>query len=219
MIIMLKELFEKYLKRKKEVGPEVVQVVETEPKEEFDITISRDDHVLKVEISDYVKMVDYYERMKEIDDFNLLDLICNAVLWNGQRQRVNKGSYYVIMHDCYLYNVFFGEEETIIDERVKVDEDTIQKHITLHHDGDYNYTHFKHNKELSTYYTKYYSKKGFPIKNFELSKEEAYEGISGLLNRFELVPGSSDILDVNIFRNNVLDDLVPYDEDIKKASV
>ena len=61
---MLKELFEKYLKRKKEVGPEVVQVVETEPKEEFDITISRDDHVLKVEISDYVKMVDYYERMK-----------------------------------------------------------------------------------------------------------------------------------------------------------
>ena len=169
-----------------------------------------------VDVSDYITIGDYVERMHEIDKYNLLELLGNAVLWNGRRQKVNKGSYFVIMHDGYLYNILLGDEETIIDERVKVDDHTVEKHITLHNDGDYNYTHFKHDKVGSTYYTMYYSKDGFPIKNFELTKEAAYDGIDGLLNRFELIPGSSDILDTNIFRKKVLDDLMPSEGVIKK---
>ena len=68
----------------------------------------------------------------------------------------------------------------------------------------------------STYYTMYYSKDGFPIKNFELTKEAAHDGISGLLSRFELIPGSNDILDIDMFRKNVLDDLIPSEGVIKK---
>ena len=120
------------------------------------------------------------------------------------------------MHDGYLYNILLGEEETIIDERIKVDDHTVEKHIDLHKNGDYNFTHFKHDKVGSTYYTMYYSKKGFPIKNFELSKEDAYELISDLLSRFELVPSSDNILDVNMFRDNVLDDLVPKSDGVSK---
>lgn len=211
---MLKELINKYLKRKKEVTTSVVEQIEE--KQEFDITISRSNNIFMVEISDYISICDFVERMKEIDQYNLLDLIGNAVLWNGKRQKVNKGSYFVIIHEGYVYNILLGECETIIDERVKVDDHTVEKHITLHQDGEYNYTHFKHDKVGSTYYTMYYSSKGFPIKNFELSKEDAYKGISELLNRFELVPSSEDILDVNIFRNAILDDLLPKDDSVVK---
>ena len=210
---MLKELIDKYLRRKKVVEEKIQPV---EEKQVFDISISRCNNVFIVDVSDYVTIGDYVERMHEIDNYNLLDLIGNAVLWNSKRQRVNKGTYYVIMHDGYLYNILLGEEETIIDERIKVDDHTVEKHIDLHKNGDYNFTHFKHDKVGSTYYTMYYSKKGFPIKNFELSKEEAYELISDLLSRFELVPGSDNILDVNMFRDNVLDDLVPKSDGVSK---
>ncbi|MBR6821347.1 MAG: hypothetical protein IKM55_03895 [Bacilli bacterium] len=210
---MLKELIDKYLRRKKVVEEKIQPV---EEKQVFDISISRCNNVFIVDVSDYVTIGDYVERMHEIDNYNLLDLIGNAVLWNSKRQRVNKGTYYVIMHDGYLYNILLGEEETIIDERVKVDDHTVEKHIDLHKNGDYNFTHFKHDKVGSTYYTMYYSKKGFPIKNFELSKEDAYKLISDLLSRFELVPSSNNILDVNMFRENVLDDLVPKSDGVSK---
>ena len=211
---MLRVLIEKYLKKKKRVQEVSTQPVEE--KQEFDINISRCNNIYMVDVSDYITIGDYVERMHEIDKYNLLELLGNAVLWNGRRQKVNKGSYFVIMHDGYLYNILLGDEETIIDERVKVDDHTVEKHITLHNDGDYNYTHFKHDKVGSTYYTMYYSKDGFPIKNFELTKEAAHDGISGLLSRFELIPGSNDILDIDMFRKNVLDDLIPSEGVIKK---
>ena len=211
---MFRELIDKYIRKKKHV--EEISIQQIEPKQEFDINISRCNNIFMLEVSDYITIGDYVERMHEIDNYNLLDLIGNAVLWNSKRQRVNKGTYYVIMHDGYLYNILLGEEETIIDERIKVDDHTVEKHIDLHKNGDYNFTHFKHDKVGSTYYTMYYSKKGFPIKNFELSKEEAYELISDLLSRFELVPGSDNILDVNMFRDNVLDDLVPKSDGVSK---
>ena len=211
---MLRVLIEKYLKKKKRVQEVSTQPVEE--KQEFDINISRCNNIYIVDVSDYITIGDYVERMHEIDKYNLLELLGNAVLWNGRRQKVNKGSYFVIMHDGYLYNILLGDEETIIDERVKVDDHTVEKHITLHNDGDYNYTHFKHDKVGSTYYTMYYSKDGFPIKNFELTKEAAHDGISGLLSRFELIPGSNDILDIDMFRKNVLDDLIPSEGVIKK---
>ena len=211
---MLRVLIEKYLKKKKRVQKVSTQPVEE--KQEFDINISRCNNIYMVDVSDYITIGDYVERMHEMDKYNLLELLGNAVLWNGRRQKVNKGSYFVIMHDGYLYNILLGDEETIIDERVKVDDHTVEKHITLHNDGDYNYTHFKHDKVGSTYYTMYYSKDGFPIKNFELTKEAAHDGISGLLSRFELIPGSNDILDIDMFRKNVLDDLIPSEGVIKK---
>jgi hypothetical protein len=211
---MLKELIEKYLKKKQRSIKSVVQ--DSDRKQQFDITITRNGNVIKIDVSDYISIIDYVDRMKELDQFNLLDLLGNAVLWNSKIQGVNKGTYFVITHGDYLYNVLIGGEETIIDERIKVDDHTVEKHVNLHINGEYNYTHFKHDKVGSTYYTMYYSKKGFPIKSFELSKEDAYEGISELLSRFELIPGVSDILDINVFRSSILDDLVLRSDGVSK---
>jgi hypothetical protein len=211
---MLKELIEKYLKKKQRSIKSVVQ--DSDRKQQFDITITRNGNVIKIDVSDYISIIDYVDRMKELDQFNLLDLLGNAVLWNSKIQGVNKGTYFVITHGDYLYNVLIGGEETIIDERIKVDDHTVEKHVNLHINGEYNYTHFKHDKVGSTYYTMYYSKRGFPIKNFELSKEDAYEGIDGLLTRFEETPGCSEILDVDSFRKSILDDLIPKSDGVVK---
>ena len=87
---MLKELIDKYLRRKKVVEEKIQPV---EEKQVFDISISRCNNVFIVDVSDYVTIGDYVERMHEIDNYNLLDLIGNAILWNSKRQRVNKFIY------------------------------------------------------------------------------------------------------------------------------
>ena len=204
---MFKELIAKYSKRKK--GVEMLTIQSVEDEKLFDINITRYDNLFKVEVSDYISIIDYVERMKEIDQFNLLDLICNGVLWNSKSQQVNKGTYYVVINDGFLYNVFVGENKIIIDERVKVGDHTEQRHIISHENGDYNYTHFKHDEIGSTYYTMYYSNKGFPIKAFELSKEDAYSGVQELLSNIELIPNMDSIIDVNRLRDKILEDLIP----------
>ncbi len=212
---MLIELIEKYIKRKKKVEENAVLPV-VEEKQEFDITISKINNIFMVDVSDYISIVDYVERMKKIDSFNLLDLICNAVLWNGSKQKVNKGSYFVVVHNDALYNIFLGEDEVSIDERVRAGEETHEKNLTLKNDGIYHYASFKHDKTGSTFYTMYYSKDGFPIKAFELSKEDAHEEISEFLERTELIPGVQDILNINDFRLNVLDDIVLKSDGVSK---
>lgn len=209
---MFKELIEKYLNKK------VIKPIDQdlEEKQQFDITITRNNNVFKIDVSDYISIVDYVDRMEEIDNFNLLNLLGNAVLWNSKRQYVNKGIYFVIIHGDYLYNVLLGEDKTIIDERIKVDDHTVEKRVDLDINGEYNYTHFKHDKAGSTYYTRYYSKSGFPIPSLELSKDDAYQGISEVLSNIELVPGIENVLDVNMFRSKILDDMVPQSDSVAK---
>lgn len=204
---MLKELIDKYFRKKKKLEDKGVQVIDD--KQKFDISISRSKNIFTIEVSDYISIIDYVDRMKEIDQFNLLDLLGNALLWNGSKQKVNKGCYYVIMHDGYLYNLFIGEDSMGIDERVKVGENTHERIVSLKDEGDYNFTSFKHDKVGSTFYTMYYSKKGFPIPALELSRDAAYQEISEVLSNVELVPGIEDILDISKFRTDILDDLVP----------
>ncbi len=216
---MFKELINKYLRKKKYVE-ERTRVVVPEPvieeeKVEFDINVSKDENIFMITVSHYITISDFVERMHEIDADDLSEQLGNALLWNGSLQKVNKGTYYVIIHNGYLYNVFLGEDNIGIDERIKVGENTHEKIISLKHDGDYNYTSFKHDKVGSTFYTMYYSKSGFPIPILELTREEAYQEISEVLSNIELVPGIEEVVDVNQFRNAVLDDLVPSGSELK----
>ena len=80
-----------------------------EEEEEFTLTTSKEDNVFKVEISDYIKIMNYVKRFKENDPYKLYDSISNNILRNGDRQRVNKGTYFVIYEANRLYNVLFQD--------------------------------------------------------------------------------------------------------------
>ena len=215
---MFKELIDIYLRKKKNVAERTGNVtseavVETE-KVEFDINVSKGENKSMITVSDYITISDFVERMHEMNEDELSEQLVNAFLWNGRKQKVNKGTYYVIEHNGYLYNVFLGEESVGIDERIKVGEETHERIISLGYDGNYDYTNFKHDKFGSTFYTMYYSKKGFPIPALELSREVAYEEISAVLSNIELVPGIDAIVDVNRFRTSILDNMVPSGDEI-----
>ena len=60
-----------------------------------DILISRQENYDKVTVADYYTINEYIEKMKEIDKWNIEEQLNTSVVWNSERQKVNKGTYYV----------------------------------------------------------------------------------------------------------------------------
>ena len=152
------------------------------------------------------------------DEYSILDLLCNGVLWNGKKQKVNKGTYYVINTSNCLYNILFTDETIDIEERIKLEldgqtqkENIIQDRIITFkvNKDEYNYFSAKHESNGNTYYTKYYSKdKRNSFKNLELTEEAAYEEIASIISNLEAINGITNILDIELLKEHILEDLI-----------
>ena len=206
-------MFEKFLNKIKNKKNKQT-VVETK-KDHFNINIDKIDDVLKMEISDYITITDYFEKMKEIDKYNLLDLVCNSVLWNSKKQLVNKGTYYILSYDGRLYNIILNEEGLKLDERIKVDGITEEKVIRINSNNDYSFSSLKHDKTGSTFYTKFYDNSTLKMGRLELSESKAYEQIETLIKNLKEDERISDILDIEQVEN-VLKDIKKKSGQIKK---
>ena len=99
-----------------------------EKQSDFDITISTENNISKIVISDYISIGDYIKKSESSDEFHLLNLLSNSVLWNNRKQKVNKGIFYVTSTSNRLYNIFFTDKTIKIDERTKIEfDETFQK--------------------------------------------------------------------------------------------
>ncbi len=83
----------------------------------------------------------------------------------SDKQKVNKGIYYVILIDNRIYNILFTDDKLQIDERISPinDEYANKENITqervityLPTQNKYRYYSAKHESNGNTYYTKYY---------------------------------------------------------------
>lgn len=146
-----------------------------------------------------------------------MDKICNCVLWNSDKQKVNKGIYYVISVDNCLYNILFTDDKVKIDERInkEVDEQTqkeniIQERVITYNVNKNQYRYFsaKHESDGNTYYTRYYNKnRALKFGNLELTEEETYEEVKSVISNLESIEGIETILDVGLLKEHVLNDL------------
>jgi len=206
-------VFEKFLNKIKNKKNKQT-VVETK-KDHFNINIDKIDDVLKMEISDYITITDYFEKMKEIDKYNLLDLVCNSVLWNSRKQLVNKGTYYILSYNGRLYNIILNEEGLKLDERVKIDDITEEKVIRINVNNDYSFSSLKHDKTGSTFYTKFYDTNPIKMGNLELSESEAYKQIELLIKNLKEDERICSIFNVEQLEN-ILKDIEKKNNSIKK---
>ena len=96
------------------------------------INISNDNNIFKIEITDYISINDFIKVRDTSDKYKILNKLCNGVLWNSDKQKVNKGIYYVIAINNAIYNILFTEEKIKIDERksINFDELTQKENIT-----------------------------------------------------------------------------------------
>lgn len=229
---MSKDLIDKLKVTKKNLQNSIInnKNIKNKPVEEhynFKITISAEKNIYKVEISDYISISDYIQKMKSSDEFRILHLICNSVLWNSDKQKVNKGTYYVITIDNGIYNILLTEEKIKINKRtkIKIDEQTQKENITQErvitfdiNNNEYHYFSAKHDKIGNTFYTRYYSKNRlFSLGALDLSREETYDEIKSIIYNLESIEGIQNILDVQLLKDNILDDLCNNSPQRKKT--
>ncbi len=186
----------------------------------FDITISKENNFFKMLISDYISVSDYVERMRLIDKYDLISLICNGVLWNVDKQKVNKGVFYVISIDNQLYNIFNDGDHFKIDERIYKEDITEEKMIRFNiSDNNYKYTSCKHyGRNGSTFDVRYYNNNNDNLSfgKLDLSREEAITGVSLLISNLESIDDIENILDVDLLKKQVLNDLDKDSSETKK---
>lgn len=132
---MFRELIDKLKAKKKQIQNCRTDnnIIEIKPIDQnrFYITISNQNNISKIEINDYISIGDYVSIMKSSNEYRILDLLCNCVVWNSNKQKVNKGTYYVITINNYIYNILFAGDKIIIDERTnkELDEQTQKENI------------------------------------------------------------------------------------------
>ena len=220
---MFRELINKLILKKQQLQKNntnndadiVTKAIEEE--KEIDIKISKYDNIYKIEIDDYISIDDYIKKMESSDKYRILDFLCNGVIWNSNKQKVNKGTYYVITINNRIYNILFADEKIEIDERTKkeIDEQTRKENITEErlitfdsNKNEYNYFSAKHDKTGDTYYTRYYYKNRLlNLGELDLTEEETYEEIYLVISNLETINGITNILDIELLKEYILKDL------------
>lgn len=228
---MFKELIDKLKAKKKQLQNYRIEnnTMETKTVEQnkSHITISVQNKISKIEINDYISMEDYEKIMKSSEEYHILELLCNCVLWNSNKQRVNKGTYYVIIVDNRIYNILFTGDKIKIDERTKIqlDEQTQKENITQEraitlniNKNEYRYYSAKHDKTGNTFYIKYYNKNRlYSLGTLDLNKEEAYEEVNSVIHNLENIEGIKNILNIPFLKTNILEDLGKSFQQRKKS--
>lgn len=197
-----------------------------EKQSDFDITISTENNISKIVISDYISIGDYIKKSESSDEFHLLNLLSNSVLWNNRKQKVNKGIFYVASTSNRLYNISFTDETIKIDERTKIEfDETFQKEnvteervITFNiNTNEYHFFFAKHDNNGSTYYMRYYNKNRlYSFGSLDLSAEETYNEISLVIYNLENINDIEKIIDIENLKKQILESLKKDFERIKK---
>ena len=207
---MFTELIRKLINKREELV-EVSSHVDTEKKEKkkIDIVVDTYKNFFRMYISDYVPVIEYDERTNEIDPDKMSDNISMNIMWNSGRQEINKGTFYVLLEDNVIYNFMLDGDKIKIDERIKFDEESHERIFSFDlGSGAYRLVFFKHDRFGSTFYNMSYPPDKY-MEEFGLTREETYDEVKGLLERVSGVENVLDLIDVNLVKQRVLNDLKP----------
>ena len=219
VIVMFRELINKLKVRKQQLQKHKTNndIVETKLQEEIDVKISKQDNIFKIEIDDYISIADFVNKTNSGDEYRILGMLCNCVLWNSGNQKVNKGVYYLIIIDNRIYNILFTKDKIKIDERIKLrideysnKENIIQERVITYNlnKNEYSYYSAKHESDGNTYYTKYYNKnRKYSLGELDLSEEETFEEVNSVFSNLETINGIKNILDIETLKDFILKDL------------
>lgn len=212
---MFKELINKLKGRKQKLENYTTYVEQEEKKEKDNIIVSEENGICKIDILDYISIGEYVKVTDLGGIYSILSSISNSVLWNSDKQKVNKGIFYVINVDNRLYNILINDEIIKIDERIQKEFDdernkdniTEERIITFSiNSKEYWYTSFRHDKTGDTYYTKYYGLK-YDLGPLELSDNDAFSDIKMVFDNLLNIQNIENILDISLLNKYILEDL------------
>ena len=157
-----------------------------------------------IEIKDYMTVPEYLEEKSRI---NLNNITFN-VLWNSEKQCINKGIVFVFFCGELSYNVLIADGFYKIDEVHKCKKSRKEKLLKYKANfRDYYYASMIHNEAGSTINTSCYSKNPNDIFGLTLTPKEAYDDILKIMENLQCVSGIENALDLESFTTFILEDI------------
>lgn len=180
------------------------QSIKTKENTSPDITISKNNDIIKLEISDYMAPFAFLERLKAKDNYNLYNMLGNEVIWNSKYQCINKGNIYAFNHNGIIYNILIDKENVVIDERYRrygVKEERILRFNEKN--GSYSFFNCKFDDIGSSYELKNYSSDDNNLSFFEISKDDFTTEFNLIMTNLETVPEIRNIINVDLIKQSI----------------
>ena len=167
---------------------------------------SKEGKILKMKLSNDLTMEEYAEIVCAVDQYAITDMISNSLLWDNKKQKINKGSYYVLSANGILYNVYVDEFDVVIDVRTKEGNITAESVINYNLiNNKYSLHTFENDEKGSTSNVRYYENSGIRMIANKISRDEAYKIINDIL--INLVGLNIDRLDMDSIKDSILTDM------------
>lgn len=206
---MFRKIIEKLSDKKRRLlhanSSKIPKIIETL---DLKIALIKEEDYFKMEINDYISIVDYVDRMKSIDKYGIEQMVSNAVLWNSKYQKVNQGIYYIIPFENKLYNILINADFVKIDERIHKNK-IVEEKIFLFDivDKDYSYTYHNHDEFGDTFLTRYFNKQGLSFGKLDLAAEEFIYDFKLLINNLKMLKHINKIIELETIEQFVHLDL------------
>lgn len=157
-----------------------------------------------IEIEDYTSVEEYADLSTKI---NLKDVAFN-IIWNTERQCINKGFIFVFRHMGKLYNILVDEGLTSINEKTFIEDETEERVLRIDFSKeDYYYAILKHNSIKSTTETKIFSKDNSLSFDPVLPSRVALEEVTKLVENLQGVDGIENVVSIEKVNETVISDL------------
>lgn len=165
---------------------------------------TKDNNIIKLEISDYMNPFAFLEQIKSKDIYNVYNMLGSGVLWNSHYQCINKGTIYTFNHNNKLYNILVDGDDITIDERFNQDRTRKERSLTLNKArGYYRYFECTHDEIGSSHDIKYYSKDRSNDSLTNMAKEEFKSSFESIISNLSCVSGIKNIIDIDLIKTSI----------------
>lgn len=135
------------------------------------------------------------------------------VLWNSQKQCINKGTLFTFYSEENLYNIFLSDSFYKIDECHQANKICEEKILMVYPmNKEYSYTLMKHDQIGSTFFIRSFSNMIYDSTDFDLSAKEAFQGIQQIIGNLLCVAGIEYIINWSEFYEIVYADIASREE-------
>ena len=156
----------------------------------YKVHFEEKDKFTKMTIDDDIVMQDYSMAIRSNGD-NLKTFVF-AVVWNDEKQMVNRGTYYAFTHRDRKYNIAVTEDKVLIDETTPFKKGTIEKRLVVENSGEYDYFKCRHDEMGSTHDMEYFTSRNETFLAREIGREEFDEDLKMVFSCLETFDGLSE---------------------------
>lgn len=167
------------------------------------------DKYIQMDIVDNISMQEYFMAINRYSP-DKRDVFTFNVLWNGDIQKINKGTYFAFQCNNRYYNILIGDKVFKIDEKTPMDKGSVSKVFTGFENGEYELYKCMHDEYGSSHEVSCFSSTGKEFLARKIERQEFEIDCKSMIDNVEKFDGIQEI--------NSIYDFLTYGKDAIRDS-